>query len=833
MTKDSGAVVKERVEKAINSNMDISPLLQAMTNKNYVIILGAGVSTSAGLPDLRELANILAEELEKKPILAEPRQILENGGDPQEIIELYKNNYTDEELKIKIAHIIESVEEENTSILHKMITELPPCDFITTNYDHLLEKSYTDSSEYQLYYKEDQMHQPPNPSINIYKIHGDTIEPSSIVITKDDFEQWMNQSNNKAFKDKLRVLFREKILVLIGYSAQDINFRIVYKEIHSEHNGKTNYLISDDSELEADDLVQQYGFKFVHSDANHFIQNLQIMYQRFSMSNSSIERKESSFTKDKNPFKYISSEIVRKGEEDIIKKYFIPPTDYIRMVEPGSNTIIEGHRGSGKSWLLRYLSIILNQSDENLAFYIKCLPEAFYATEKEFEDDIKWARFFQHYFNLFLMTHICELMEDELSFDNSNEIAHSIGKIFHLENVNSLDSLCDLLYSEMDLCTTGQYDHLTLTGPLVLLHSLKKLHNILQFQNVYILLDEFDNLSTDQQRVINTTLRSRNAPLQYNFHLNYKIGVKSGSMCYHDTNNKILRKYHDYYPVSLDRFTIKDREKYISFLKNVANRRLDEEEFNINNIEVLLPSKNYESIEEPLSIGMDYSGFRNYAYLSSGIVRDFVSLVKDTLYYAFPDISQKKVELNPIPCNAQNHVVKIKSVLHYMQSNEDIENPEHVRRLIDALGELFKGIQTAGVNRYKKRMANDDFNYVKEKDLIRRTSQICINTMSSPIEDELEDYLRQALEVQLLQEPLFPRNLHAREKTPYRNYKFHRLLTPYFSLAIQNRHPREINADHFNTILHDTDSFVKSLLENWLEFLVIEKDDFEFDWGDE
>lgn len=503
------------------------------------------------------------------------------------------------------------------------------------------------------------------------------------------------------------------------------------------------------------------------------------------------------------------------------------------MIEPGQNTIIEGHRGSGKSWLLRYLSMKLSESADSLAFYIKCRPEAFLTAVREGKADLEWLRFFQHYFNLYLLSNICELLQDTIHLNHEDDLLKSLLVLFqgNLGDVSSITDLVDWLYSEMDKCTAGYYSKITYTGPNHIYRFFGKLRRYNQFKNVFILLDEYENLSDEQQKVVNIYLRGRNAPPHYDFNLNFKVGLKSGCMCYKDLSGKLLRLDHDYSHVSLDKFTKEEKDDYIQFSKKVAERRLEKEGYNITDIEELLPALTYEGIEEPGYIGKDYSGFKNYVYLSSGIVRDFVSLVKDTLYFSYPEIAFKKVELKPISPKAQNHVIKMKSAMHYRHHEEDIREPEKVKRLIDTLGELFRSIQKLSIQDYNKKV-EEGRDPMKEKDSIRRTSQIGIETTSTGIDPFLVEILNQAVEVQLLQVPLLPRQPQESSKSPYKNYKFHRLLAPYFSLAIQNRHPRNIKAEIFNYILRNPDKFLEVLMKNWEGYIPPSQTTLEYDWGD-
>jgi energy-coupling factor transporter ATP-binding protein EcfA2 len=681
-----------------------------------------------------------------------------------------------------------------------------------------LENSYPSHTYYESFFRENQLQISPNPSINIYKIHGDRADPDSIIITKDDFDKWMNPSKNEAFKEKLRVLFREKVLLFLGYSAEDQNFRTLFKSVYNMEYSKKSLFISRHEDLWREEEWKKYGFEFIPSDAKEFVKSLLETYSRNQSNELVIERKGSNLTLDQNPFKYISAENVKQGDEDIIARYFIEPQEYAMIIEPGQNTVIEGHRGSGKSWLLRYIAMKINEDSENLAYYIKCRPEFFSTTLRESdENDAKWIRFFLHYFNLYIISNICIQLNKYIQENEKEIFLISLLNLFSLDkhSIGSFGDLIDWLYDKMDECSSGNCDNNKYTGPNHIYRFFMKLKEVKSFENVYILLDEYDNLSDDQQKVIAIHLRSRNAPYEMDYNLNFKIGVKTSKMCYEDISGKLLRLNHDYTKVSLDNLAEENLRNYKKFLEKVANKRLEEEKFNITDIKILLPKQEYNSDDEPKKIGEDYSGFDNYVELSSGIVRDYVSLIKDTLYYSFKEIAIKKVELKPIPPNSQNHVIKIKSSMHFRNYDQDIKEPEKVRRMIFTLGSLFKEIQQQSIERYYE-MLQKGKNPKKIKDNIRRTSQIGIQIINRDIDPQIKELLDEATEVQLLQIPIISRQPQNKsEITIQLNYKFHRLLMPYFALAIQNRHPRNIDARIFNIIISNPDKFLRILLRKW------------------
>lgn len=811
-------VMIEESNDALREQIPAS-LLKAMINKNYLLFLGAGIGKIAGLPDGKGLANKIADDLEPHIRDSNERRRLNAKRDClKEMAELYTNKISPSELKKLVSHIIKDSEKKADKEIYDLIVQLPACDIITTNYDQLLEDSYPSHNYYESFYREDQLQISPNPSINIYKIHGDRADPDSLIITKDDYDKWMSPSKNEAFKEKLRVLFREKILLFLGYSAEDQDFRTLFKSVHNPEYTKRSFFISCHEDLWREGEWKKYGFEFILSDAKEFIKILLETYSKNQSDELVIERKGSNFTVDQNPFKYISAENVKQGDEDIIAKYFIEPNEYAMIIEPGQNTVIEGHRGSGKSWLLRYISMKINADSKNLAYYIKCRPEFFSTTLREpGETDAKWIRFFLHYFNLYLISNICIQLKRSMQENEKEMFLVSLLKLFHLDGhiIGSFDDLIDWLYDKMDECGSANHDSYTHTSPHYIYRFFMKLKEVKRFENVYVLLDEYDNLSDDQQKAIAIHLRSRNAPLEFDYNLNFKIGVKTSKMCYEDISGNLLRLNHDYTQVSLDNLAEENPGHYKIFLQKVANKRLEEEKFNITDIKILLPKQSYDSADEPKKIGDDYSGFDNYVELSSGIVRDYVSLIKDTLYYSFKDITIKKVELKPIPPNIQNHVIKIKSSMHFRNYDQDIKEPEKVRKMVFTLGRLFKEIQQQSIERYDK-MVQRGKNPKKIKDNIRRTSQIGIQIVRGDLNPQLKELLDEATEVQLLQIPIISRQPQNKSDiTIQLNYKFHRLLMPYFALAIQNRHPRNIDARIFNIIISNPDKFLQILLKKW------------------
>lgn len=98
---------------------------------------------------------------------------------------------------------------------------------ITTNYDTLIE-SITDS--YKIYIgQEELIFSAIQGYGEIYKIHGSITDPSSIVITSEDYKNFVDKSAYLAAK--LMTIFMEYPIVFIGYSITDPNIKLILNSL--------------------------------------------------------------------------------------------------------------------------------------------------------------------------------------------------------------------------------------------------------------------------------------------------------------------------------------------------------------------------------------------------------------------------------------------------------------------------------------------------------------------------------------------------------------------------------------------------------------------------
>ncbi|MDR5736597.1 SIR2 family protein [Caballeronia sp. LZ016] len=181
-------------------------------------------STAGG--DLPELASAMARELHERWWKDEKYK---------ESREQYRKIATNKEsaLKIEIArHIGESGVITNDpqlvgelELLRKIVVD----GIVTTNWDGLLEYLFPD---YTVYVGQEALLFSQIQGIGeIYKIHGSHTDPSSLVLTKSDYDEFHRR--NPYLASKLLTFFVENPIVFLGYSLTDENILDIIHSIIS------------------------------------------------------------------------------------------------------------------------------------------------------------------------------------------------------------------------------------------------------------------------------------------------------------------------------------------------------------------------------------------------------------------------------------------------------------------------------------------------------------------------------------------------------------------------------------------------------------------------
>lgn len=203
----------------------IDNLKKAIRNKNVILFVGAGISSTLGLPTWSELIAKMAEDLEYDA------DLFKQYGDSLTLAEFYvlkkgrigelrswmDRNWNVSESKISNSKIYESIVNLDFPLVY------------TTNYDHCLETAMDHwNKKYKKIVDVDDLVDLDSKVTQLVKFHGDTSSDESIVL--DESSYFKRLDFESPLDIKLRADMLGKSILFIGYSLSDINMRLlIYK----------------------------------------------------------------------------------------------------------------------------------------------------------------------------------------------------------------------------------------------------------------------------------------------------------------------------------------------------------------------------------------------------------------------------------------------------------------------------------------------------------------------------------------------------------------------------------------------------------------------------
>ena len=182
--------IKKKIESD-NPQTDVMPLLASKLSEIMINMISEKTLTHDDFPDMSAEDWNLMEK--NNPFKVAICSILKNG--------MLTND-------LKLVKEIESFK--------KVSSKIPAV--ITTNYDDFLEKNIFTDFEI-LVYPDDYYFSGSDGYNEILKIHGTIDKPDSIVITKDDYDKFFNES--KVITSRLTYLMCNHPMIFVGYSLGD------------------------------------------------------------------------------------------------------------------------------------------------------------------------------------------------------------------------------------------------------------------------------------------------------------------------------------------------------------------------------------------------------------------------------------------------------------------------------------------------------------------------------------------------------------------------------------------------------------------------------------
>jgi len=273
--------------------------------------------------------------------------------------------------------------------------------------------------------------------------------------------------------------------------------------------------------------------------------------------------------------------------------------------------VFMGGRGTGKTMFLKYFSYqvqIAQASIQNqtatpndieqyfkqmggIGFYVRIDSPTLRSFEGKGLNDSVWSEIFSHYFELTIARAYLEVFQDLasrglLSGDSFKSnflpaLAKQIGMRDYASNISNLANRLDeeleyvtsfrskIVFSRVKFEPRKLFSSQYLSSGIVDLTK-KHLPNLFDKLNFVIFLDEYENFSAEQQKLVNTLVKFVRKGMTF------RLGMRLEGFRTYDTIRKeeFIKEGRDYQKVVFEDVLNKDKN-YQAFLVNVAKKRLE------------------------------------------------------------------------------------------------------------------------------------------------------------------------------------------------------------------------------------------------------------------
>lgn len=357
---------------------------------------------------------------------------------------------------------------------------------------------------------------------------------------------------------------------------------------------------------------------------------------------------------------------------DQVFSLYTKPAYFPKLLTP-IPCILQGGRGTGKTTVLKSLSYQgqFKLAGDNLSafdkidyigLYYKLETALVNAFSGAGQNDEFWQKFFSHFINLQLCKQLCDFaiwyqatkkIRLNISIEALNTFCTSLG-LDDQHDLETLQSSLDLAIAKLEVDINSASDttnqkQTPVGAPIRRL--IKVLRSTKEFENktFYFVFDEYENLHSYQQVVLNTFIK------QADSELTFKIGIKELGLKTKKTlnPNEQLVDPADY--VLIDISTSLSDVEFEEFTKNVIRNRF--EDLRIREKDVIVPT-NIDDIFEELS--EDDEAVKLGA---KEIVEDVTKLLSQRL---------SKKELAELKQMKEREVVLMKFVVDSSKGSKDI-----------------------------------------------------------------------------------------------------------------------------------------------------------------
>ncbi|WP_196348861.1 SIR2 family NAD-dependent protein deacylase, partial [Vibrio harveyi] len=227
----------------------IQRFVEELEEKNVAVFAGAGLSSSAGYVNWKELIRPLADELELN---------VDNEYDLVGVAQYYLNENGRYRISQQLMDEIASA--KNPTNNHNILARLPIRTYWTTNYDKLIEKSLESNGKIvDVKYTNNHLAlTKKRRDAVIYKMHGDIDHPDTAILTKDDYEKY--SVKNAPYITALSGDLVSKTFLFLGFSFTDPNLDYIMSRVRAyfEDHQRQHYCIFKECSVNDFENVEEF-----------------------------------------------------------------------------------------------------------------------------------------------------------------------------------------------------------------------------------------------------------------------------------------------------------------------------------------------------------------------------------------------------------------------------------------------------------------------------------------------------------------------------------------------------------------------------------------------
>ncbi|MBI4267765.1 MAG: SIR2 family protein, partial [Chloroflexi bacterium] len=247
-------------------------LISKIKSRDCALFVGSGLSCAAGLPSWKQLmARLIDRHYANQPRSREKQALLEMAESDRliDLAELIKTLVRPKPFRDTLVEMIDPPDIQLTET-HRTLAKIPFSAVITTNYDHLLEETYSKlhGGRYPRSYTYTNMSALANlvaeRKFFIFKAHGSIADPDTLIFSRSDYQQLM--FNSPAYRAFFSSMFISRTFLFVGYSLSDPDLAMVLENLSSVFKGfsQTHYLLlPDPGEFERDLLERRFNIEVI------------------------------------------------------------------------------------------------------------------------------------------------------------------------------------------------------------------------------------------------------------------------------------------------------------------------------------------------------------------------------------------------------------------------------------------------------------------------------------------------------------------------------------------------------------------------------------------